>query len=170
MLVPLGLAYCGGKPILSPQGGSLSVWSSASNLRKFSVIAIGVLVVLAISSVACGSSSSGTARAVDFGTRWPLTAPEVVLTCKGAGAVFAKVGDSYYGVNGMGKIWVEDRYPDKARDINRIWREDSGRIREMRALLRAAGEPLPRQGLPSDMSVPRVNITPLLDAGLTLCD
>ena len=138
--------------------------------RRYFWILPAFLLALVILACACGSGNSITVKKSDYGTRWPLTVSEAVLTCEGPWAVFAKVDGNYYGVNGMGKTWVEKEYPQKARNIKHIWREDSRMIGEFREALKAQGESLPREGLPADMGTPHMNMMPLINDGLKLCD
>ncbi len=80
----------------------------------------------------------------DFGDEWPLTVDSGVLRCEeGSAVVFKDDADgTVYAVNGMAQTW------DLGVDIEEIWADDP------------------------DIPEPefRINIGPLLDAGLDLCE
>jgi hypothetical protein len=85
-------------------------------------------------------------KGTDYGDDWPLTIPEAKLICEQPSAVYLEADSKHYGVNGFGKNYVSKEYPTTARELERIWR------------------PHP------DGITPRVNIGPLIDRGLAICD
>ena len=109
------------------------------------ILAILLLPLIVIIAIACGSDGV-MVKEEDYGDRWPLTVPEVELFCKGPYAVYVKLGDNRYGVNGIGSTYVENNYSSTSRDIEDIWR--------------------PNPQIPGS----RINIGPLIDDGLKLCD
>ena len=116
-------------------------------MRKLSLIMAGLFALgLFLATLGCGAGNSKTVRAADYGDAWPLTVSEAKLVCEGPYAVFLKVDDRYYGVNGMGRNYVNDRYLTDSYPLESIWLHDP----------RAQDS--------------RINISPLLDDGLVLCD
>ena len=110
---------------------------------------VGSVFLVAFVMVGCGSSGGSESvivREADYGEQWPLTVPQAELFCKGYYSIFVKVGDIRYGVNGTGKNYVMENFPSNNRELEDIWRPDPRGI------------------------VPRVNITPLINAGEELCD
>ena len=104
-----------------------------------------LFLLLVIAAIACGSDSV-TVKEEDYGDRWPLTVTEAELFCKEYYAVYVKVGDHQYGVNGFGATYVKNNYPATSREIEDIWRPDPRGIN------------------------PHANIGPLIDDGQKLCD
>ena len=97
-------------------------------------------------AVSCGGSDSTTVKELEFGEQWPLTVPEAELFCKEYYAIYVKVGEHRYGINGMGKSYLKSNHSDSMRELKDIWRPDPRGV------------------------VSRVNITPLIEAGERLCN
>ena len=119
-------------------------------MRKLACAATVALVVLA----GCGEASSsgdgaaddpGAVSRAEFGADWPLTVDRGTLSCDGPGVVFTTDDGEEYAVNGTAK---GSGYPG----IEPIWREDPD------LALDDGGPPL------------RVDISPLIDRGLELCE
>lgn len=96
--------------------------------------------------IGCGGGDSVVVKEENYGERWPLTVSEAELFCKGYNAIYVKVDEDYYGVNGFGKNYVKENFPSSGGELKDIWRTD------------------PR-GVNSN-----ANIQPLFDAGEELCD
>ena len=88
------------------------------------------------------ASNSQVLKWTYFGDVWPLTVPEVTVTCRGAGAVILAVNGKTYSVNGMAMTAYKD-LPTVSEDG--LWRD----------ALSGGG--------------PKVDLGPIIDAGLDLC-
>ena len=104
------------------------------------------LILMASLAIGCGGGDSVLVKEEDYGEQWPLTVPEAELFCKGYYAIYVKVGENHYGVNGTGINYLKDNFPSTRRELQDIWRADPRGIN------------------------PHVNISPLMDAGEELCD
>ena len=95
------------------------------------------------------ATDTKTIKDSDYGDEWPLTVAEAKLICKPPGAVFVRVGDKYYGVNGTSHAgWIADRYLGgaKVHELEEVWRKNP------------------------DHPDLRVGVFPLINDGLELCD
>ncbi len=75
-----------------------------------------------------------------LGKRWPLTVTSGVVRCEGAGEVYFEAQGTTYAVNGLALG------RDRAPEIDRIWAPDP----ELKGL--------------------KIDIGPIIDKGLDLCD
>jgi hypothetical protein len=117
-------------------------------------LALGVGFLTAAMVIGCGESSStagdhpgGGSLSVsrtEFGKDWPLTVDRGTLSCDGSGVIFTTGEGDEYGVNGTAKGLG---YPE----IDPIWKENDS------------------YDLPGDGPPLRVDISPLIDRGLELC-
>ena len=121
-------------------------WWKVSALVVTGIVAL--FIIMGIVGECSGPDNSVTVKESDYGSRWPLTVPEGMLTCERGGNVFLTVDDKHYGVNGTGAIYVRRNYPNSYRDIRAIWKDN----------------PDP------DAVGPKVSIGPLIRDGLNLCD
>lgn len=90
-----------------------------------------------------GCPTDGTTMEVDtdcFEEEWPLTVDSGVLECIRGSAVVIHTPEGTFAVNGMAETWEE------GESIDPIWRDND-----------------------SGMGGPKVNMKPLIDAGLDLC-
>lgn len=107
---------------------------------------IGLVGVLALALTACGGSDTGddsstiTVSASDFGDEWPLTVDSGTLRCEPPSAVVFETDDGREYA--VNGMAATNGYDE----IEPIWAED-----------------------PSG-NAPRMNIGPLIDRGLELCD
>ncbi|HEX2161771.1 MAG TPA: DUF2511 domain-containing protein [Thermoleophilaceae bacterium] len=92
-----------------------------------------------------GAENPGAVSRAELGADWPLTVDRGVLSCDGPGVVFTTPDGSEYAVNGTAK-------GAGYADIEPIWRED------------------PAYDLPDDGPPLRVDISPLIERGLELCE
>lgn len=115
-------------------------------LPQTATIWISGVILVASLMAACGGGGSVMVKQEDYGEQWPLTVPEAELFCKEYYSIYVKVGEKRYGVNGTGSTYVKKNYPSARGDLEDIWRADPRGI------------------------VPRVSITPLIEAGEELCD
>jgi hypothetical protein len=111
--------------------------------------------LLAALAVACSKSGSGGnerhVQASDYGPAWPLTVSSGVLRCEVPALVtFTTEDETTYAVNGAAGGFAEDR--GWVDDISPIWKED------------------PRSRLDPALTGLKVNIGPLIDDGLALCE
>lgn len=112
-----------------------------------------LFLAVLISLAACGKDPATRAvTAAEFGERWPLTVAAGTLECvEPHGAVVLHANGQTYALNGI----AGNMRPRKGwRVLEEIWKVDEKTRRV-----------LP----PSPDFVPRVNVGPLLDAGLALC-
>ena len=105
-----------------------------------------MLLLVTLLAVACVPENSKTVKQSDYGDTWPLTIPEATLVCE-KGAVFLKADGKHYGITGFGQTWVKLEYPNTARSLDAIWRDDPA----------------------SNFSGLKISIGPLIDDGLELC-
>lgn len=96
-----------------------------------------------------------------FGDDWPLTVDSGVLKCvSGSAVIFISAGKSY-GINGFAKSLGY-------QDIEPIWKEDKSFLEMVKVVAKSEGitqdEALEIMG-----GLPKINIGPLIDAGLELC-
>ena len=104
------------------------------------LLVVGLAAVGACSSAAPGSEASGkTLRSSDYGSDWPLTVDEGVVTCE-ASAVYFTTGGRRYAVNGMATGRKD------APDIDVIWKANPA------------------------LEGTKINIGPIIDEGLKLCE
>lgn len=108
-------------------------------------VALASMVVFAFA--ACGGGEKVNSQPISsetveggMGQEWPLTVDHGELACTGAGAVTFKTGATTYAVNGTAR--GQKKWPD----IDPIWAD------------RNDGTDL------------KVNIGPLIDLGLAMCD
>lgn len=85
-------------------------------------------------------SGEVTVSRSEYGSEWPLTVDEGVLGCKGAGEVYFTAEGQTYAVNGTAQGASD------GADIDAIWADDPN-----------------ASGL-------KINIGPLIDEGLPLCE
>ena len=76
----------------------------------------------------------------DLGSDWPLTVDEGVVSCEGAGEVYFTAGGTTYAVNGLALR------NDDVPEVDAIWADDP------------------------DVKGLKVNIGPIIDRGLQLCE
>jgi hypothetical protein len=76
----------------------------------------------------------------EFGNEWPLTVDEGIVRCEGAGEVYFTADGTTYSVNGL--AMGNSDLPD----IDVIWADDP------------------------EISGLKINISPIIDRGLELCD
>ena len=130
--------------------------ADTSRTSRGCLAAVIVLVLLAIGACApeetANSGSSGDnsppslaaneARMsrAELGDDWPLTTEEGIVSCEGAGEVYFTTNGTHYAVNGLANGL------DNAPDIEAIWADDP----KMKGL--------------------KINIGPIIDRGLELCD
>lgn len=129
------------------------------NVAKLRDALVAVTTLMAAASVAisagCGGATSEGAsgladneqlvRAADYGEDWPLTVNSGVLRCDEPGAVTFTSGGTTYWINGTAGNFADE---NGWLDVEPIWRDD------------------PEDPDPAF----RVDISPLLDGGLALCE
>lgn len=103
-----------------------------------------------LSGVNCVAGSGVEVFAAEYGDKWPFTVDHGVLRCEFPGRVVFRANDTDYAVNGS----AQSRYPK----IDPIWRVNT----KMQEAFKAAGAE-------SDI-VLRINIGPIVQRGLELCD
>ena len=102
-----------------------------------------------------------------FGERWPLSVNAGIVKCLaiGNGSVVFEVDGKTYAVNGTAKGFAKKHnfYP-----IENIWLDDPGFIKM--AIELAESEKKPVDQIIKAMGTPtKININPVLNAGLELC-
>jgi len=108
------------------------------------------VIALAVITAGCAESPSSAnddtleVSQAEFGKDWPLTVDRGVLSCDGSGVIFTTPDGDEYGVNGTAKGLGHPA-------IDPIWKEDHS------------------YDLPGDGPPLRVDISPLIDRGLELC-
>jgi hypothetical protein len=110
--------------------------------RLLPVLAATLLAASCGGEETAGGNAERISRA-DFGNDWPFTVEEGTLGCddsQGGPAVTFEAAGTVYGVNGFAKTYGY-------KDIEPIWRDSS--------------DPL---------AGPKVNIGPIIDRGLELCN
>lgn len=107
---------------------------------------VGALVVTTVFVAGCGSNggedeATKSIGQEDFGKEWPFTVESGTVRCEGEGEVVFETGGKTYAVNGA----AHSQQPDLA-PLTDIWADTE------------SGNP------------PKVDVAPVIDAGLALCD
>jgi hypothetical protein len=122
---------------------------------------ITTAVILGFTAIAPSVHAAKLLRANDYGDKWPFTVAEGEVSCRAGSAVVFEVNGKAYAVNGNAKS--RGYLP-----IEPIWRHDPGMIKMQEEIAKAEGKTLEEiKKLMGPM--PRVNISPIIDAGLALC-
>lgn len=122
-------------------------------MKKLPVIlATGLLCSLSVTGV---HAKSRVIHQQEFGAEWPFTVPQGELRCSRSAVTF-KTGGITYAVNGiaMGKGFA---------DIEPIWKLNMKMIEQIAKAL-----DIPTKQAAKESPI-RVNIGPIIDAGLELC-
>ena len=138
---------------------AMSVRNTLRVRMKVRVVFWGLIAAFAVTGcVTLGLvDEPGTIREEDYGAEWPLTVPEVVVTCD-RWMIYVEVDGYAYPVNGTAKAGLANRKSYlKVRNLERIWRFDDERNKEWKEL---TGEN-PKL---------RLSIGPVLDAGIERCE
>ena len=119
-------------------------------------IAIAAAALVMATSLPAGAASK-LIKAEDFGEAWPFTVSEGRLACSGASAVTFTANGVRYAVNGMASS-------AGFADIEPIWKFNWSMYEEIAKALNITAEEAKAQVGPV-----RINIGPIIDAGLVLC-
>lgn len=93
-------------------------------MTKISIL----IIVLSILALAC---TTKTLHRDDHGALWPFTVDEVTLVCQDDAwkAVWVEHNGWRYGMNGSGKTYLRDHFPDVTRNADTIltaWGQSNG--------------------------------------------
>lgn len=94
----------------------------------------------------------------DFGEEWPFTVEEGILSCANDAVTF-RVDRTTYAVNGTATM------TGKYKEIEQIWAVDQAMYESLAEALKITVDEVVK----SSPSVYRLNISPIIDAGLALC-
>ena len=131
----------------------------------FPLLILSGLAVLLL--CACSSSQNRlTVTEADYGESWPLTIPEATLICREPSLVWVESDDVAYPLNGIAKTHLPTEQPGLIiGELEAIWRIPDSFWEEEKLLQRSFPD-----YVPGSQGVLRVNIGPLIDDGLDLCE
>lgn len=104
--------------------------------------------------------SAGEISRKDYGKKWPFTVEKGDLSCR-KNAVFFVVDGTAYAVNGVASA-------QGYQDITPIWREDPEFLEYTKQVAKEEKKTLAE--VQKITGILRVNISPVLNAGLELCN
>jgi hypothetical protein len=91
-----------------------------------------------------------------YGKEWPLTVESGTLKCLGYGGVVFISNGRVYGLNGTAKTYGRDK---GYADLKTIWADDTTLIKSLMAA-----------GATEEEASAKINIGPLIESGLELCE
>jgi hypothetical protein len=138
--------------------------ASFVNKRALLLAAVGIVLIPVMAQCSSGGDDNGNTseagdetsqqgpdapgamqvRAEEYGDAWPLTIDEGVLSCDADRVVFTAPDGAVYALNGLAETHADQ---EGWSDVDPIWADN-----------------------PSDSGGPKLNIGPLIDDGLALCD
>lgn len=118
-----------------------------------------VLMLLSLSALTF-LVSAGEISQKDYGDKWPFTVEKGDLACRN-NAVFFVVNGTAYAVNGVASA-------QGYNDITPIWRENPELLEFAKQVAKKENRSL--VDVQKEMGISRVNISPILNAGLELCN
>lgn len=117
------------------------------------------LILLALSLYALQVSAEVISEK-DYGEKWPFTVGKGELACRN-NAVTLAVDGTTYAINGAASA-------QGYKDITPIWREEPHSLEYAKKVAREEKKTLSE--VQEQMGIMRVNISPVLNAGLALCE
>ncbi len=135
--------------------------SLVKKLFKWSFVTAGaVALIVVIIALLAPYEPRGLMSRDEYGDRWPLTVDEGIVECIPWSAVVFHARGETYAVNGLA---LGRRDEEGWRDIAEIWRDNPNyfepqTIDDVIQLSRAGA------------TGPKVDISPVLNTGLSLCD
>ena len=133
----------------------------------FAVIWIGGELTSGDSSKKSQQTPSATISKEQFGTKWPLKVNNGIVKCLpiGKGSVVFEAGGKTYAVNGTAKGFAKKHgfYP-----IEGIWLNDPEFHKAAKEIADSEKKPI-EEVIKAMGTPPKLNISPILNAGLKLC-
>jgi len=121
-----------------------------------------LICFLITTGISINATAGQLIKSTDYGEKWPFTVKEGVLDCPDGQTVIFISGDKKYAANGAAKS-------RGYAAIESIWRDDPSMLKMQKEIAKSENKTL--QQIQKEMGpMPKVNIGPIINAGIKLCN